>query len=59
MVKDLAAAQQDVLVIPDTAETDPAVLSRMAIWGRLEAVGGDVWEQFDVVRTPWRVTERI
>lgn len=53
-----AAAQQDVLVILDTDETDPAVLSRNAAWGRLEPAS-DVIEQFDVVRVPWRFTERI
>lgn len=53
-----AADQHDVLVMPNVADA-AAIASRRAIWGRCEAVGGDVWERFDVARTRWRVVERI
>lgn len=52
------AAQHDVLVIPDVADA-PAAMSRRAVWGALEPVGGDVIQMFDVTRLRWRVTERI
>ena len=53
-----AADQHDVLVMPNVPDA-AAIASRRAIWGRCEAVGGDVWERFDVARTRWRVVERI
>lgn len=52
------AAQHDVLAIPDVTDA-PAAMSRRAVWGALEPVGGDVIQMFDVARVRWRVTERI